>query len=145
MLLNYGIEGVDYIITEDGLLDRPEGWDPSKDGLDSNFWAGRMDEFEPRRTTDHPDIEQIYADLTAQSNEYPYETLIIDKDPIESDLAAMAAVLSEYIPQLQYGKFDDPAAAVAEMRQKLNDAGYETVRANVQEQLDAWATERGLK
>jgi hypothetical protein len=31
------------------------------------------------------------------------------------------------------------------MRQKLNDAGYETVRANVQEQLDAWATERGLK
>nr|WP_297105479.1 DUF3502 domain-containing protein [Tessaracoccus sp.] len=139
------MEGVDYIITDDGLLDRPEGWDPSKDGLDSNFWAGRMDEFEPRRTTDHPDIDKIYEDLISRAKQYPYETLIIDKDPIESDLAAMAAVLSEYVPQLQYGKFDDPAAAVAEMREKLKAAGYETVRENIQGQVDAWATERGLK
>ena len=144
-LINYGIEGVDYLINDEGLLDRPEGWDPSKDSLDANFWAGRMDEFMLRSITDHPDTDAIYADLNARAKDYPYETLVIDKDPIESDLAAMAAVLSEYIPQLQYGKFDDPAAAIAEMRDKLNAAGYENVRASLQEQLDAWATERGLK
>jgi putative aldouronate transport system substrate-binding protein len=54
-------------------------------------------------------------------------------------------VLSEYIPQLQYGKFDDPAAAVAEMRQKFSDVGYEDARASIQADMDAWATARGLK
>ena len=57
----------------------------------------------------------------------------------------MGGVLAEYIPQLQYGKFADPAAAVAEMRQKLNDAGYEAVRESLQADMDAWASEKGLK
>ena len=41
-LLNYGIEGEDYIVTEDGKLGRPDGFDSSTDALDSNFWMGRM-------------------------------------------------------------------------------------------------------
>jgi hypothetical protein len=50
----------------------------------------------------------------------------------------MAGVLSQYIPQLAAGKYDDPAAAVAEMRQALKDAGYEDARASIQADLDAW-------
>ena len=62
-----------------------------------------------------------------------------------SDVAAMGAVLSEYIPQLNYGKFDDPAKAIKEMRQKLKDAGYEDVRASLQKDVDAWAKDHPLK
>lgn len=144
MLFNYGIEGEDYIIREDGVLDRPAGWDQSTMDLGANFWWGRMDEFEPVRTTDAPSKADLIAELDATAKDYTYSTLLINKPAIESTIAAMAGVLSEYIPQLQYGKFEDPAAAVAEMRQKLNDVGYEEARASIQADLDAWKAARGL-
>jgi ABC-type glycerol-3-phosphate transport system substrate-binding protein len=137
-LINYGIEGVDYVIEDDGKLGYPEGYDSSTDGLGANFWAGRMDEFELTRVTDAPNKEEIYEDLGKVAREYPYSTLIINLDAIDPTLAAISGVLSEYIPQLQYGKFADPAAAIAEMRQKLKDVGFEDAMASVQADLDAW-------
>lgn len=144
-LLNWGIEGTDYVITEDGKLGFPEGYDSSTDALGSNFWAGRMDEFELDRVTDAPNKQEIYDELAASAKDYEYSTLVVNKDLIDPTLAAMGGVLSEYIPQLQYGKFDDPAAAIEEMRQKLIEAGYEDARTSIQTDLDAWADERGLK
>jgi putative aldouronate transport system substrate-binding protein len=143
-LLNFGIEGTDYVLTDDGELDRPEGWDQSTDDLASNFWGGRMDEFEPDRVTDAPNKQEIYDELDAAAKDYPYSTLVVNKNLIDPTIAAMGGVLSEYIPQLQYGKFDDPAAAITEMRQKLQDAGYEDARSAIQTDLDTWAQERGL-
>lgn len=145
MLLTAGIEGTDYVVTDDGKLGRPEGWDESTDALGSNFWAGRMDEFELDRVTDAPNKQEIYDGLDAVAKDYPYSTFVPNKDMIDPTLAAMGGVLAEYIPQLQYGKFDDPAAAIAEMRQKLTDAGYEDARDSIQSDMDAWAAERGLK
>lgn len=144
MLFVYGIEGEDYIIRDDGVLDRPEGWDMSTMDLGTNYWWGRTDEFEPVRTTDAPNKAEVIAALDAVAKDYPYSTLLINKPAIDSTTAAMAGVLSEYIPQLQYGKFDDPAAAVAEMRQKLKDVGYDDARASIQADMDAWKAARGL-
>ena len=144
MLFNYGIEGEDYIITADGKLDRPAGWDSSTMSLDTDYWWGRMDEFEPVRTTDAPNKAEIIAELDATAKDYPYSTLLFNKDAINPTLAAMSGVLTEYIPQLQYGKFADPAAAIAEMRQKLKDVGYEDARASIQVDMDAWKAARGL-
>lgn len=142
-LLNFGIEGTDYLMTDDGKLDRPEGYDETTDALGSNFWGGRMDEFEPDRVTDAPNKQEIYDELDAVAKDYPYSTLIVDKNAIDPTLAAMGGVLSEYIPQLQYGKFDDPAAAVEEMRQELEAAGYEDARKAIQADMDAWAETQG--
>ncbi|MGK9220129.1 MULTISPECIES: ABC transporter substrate-binding protein [Microbacterium] len=138
-LINYGIEGTDYVITDDGKLDNPEGYDPSTDALGANFWAGRMDEYELPRVTDAENKQELYDQLDAEAKDYPYSTLLFNKDAIDPTLAAMGAVFSEYIPQLQYGKFDDPEAAIEEMRQKLRDAGYEDALASVQADMDAWA------
>ncbi|WP_454293644.1 DUF3502 domain-containing protein [Salana multivorans] len=143
-LLNYGIEGTDYIITEDGKLGYPDGYDPSTDALGSNFWAGRMDEFELDKTTDAPDKWDIYAELDSKSKDYPYETLIFDKNSIDSTLAAVSGVLSQYLPQLQYGKFDDPAKAIDDMRRELEAAGFSDAQASLQANLDEWAAETGF-
>lgn len=143
-LFNFGIKDVDYIITADGKLGYPEGYDSSTMSLGTDYWWGRMDEFELPRTTQAPNRAEIIAKLDAVAKDYPYSTLIINKQNIDSTLAAMAGVLSEYIPQLQYGKFEDPAAAVAEMRQKLKDVGYEDARASIQADMDAWKAARGL-
>ena len=145
MLFNFGIEGVDYIITADGKMGYPEGYDSSTMSLGTDFWWGRNDAFELPRTTQAPNKDEIIAELNASAKDYPYSTLRVNKANIDPTLAAMSGVLSEYIPQLQYGKFDDPEAAIAEMRQKLKDVGYEDARASIQADMDAWAAERGLK
>ncbi|WP_421761313.1 DUF3502 domain-containing protein [Devosia sp.] len=144
-LFNYGIEGVDYLVTADGKLGFPEGYNSSTDSLGTDYWWGRMNEFELPKTTDAPIKADFIAKLDKVAKDYPYSTLVINKSGIDSTLAAMSAVLSEYIPQLEYGKFDDPAAAIAEMRQKLKDVGYEDARSAIQADMDAWAKERGLK
>lgn len=144
MLFNYGIEGEDYTIDANGVLQRPAGWDSSTMSLGTDYWWGRMDEFEPKLATQAPNMGEIIAKLNATAKDYPYSTLIIDKTNIDPTLAAISGVLSEYIPQLEYGKFDDPAAAVAEMRQKLKDVGYEDARASLQADMDAWTKARGL-
>lgn len=138
-LINFGIEGTDYVITEDGKLDNPEGYDPATDALGANFWAGRMDEYELPRVTDAENKQEIFDQLDAEAKDYPYSTLLINKDAIDPTLAAMGAVFSEYLPQLQYGKFGDPEAAIEEMRRKLLDAGYEDALASIQADMDAWA------
>lgn len=143
-LLNFGIEGSDYVL-KDGKLDYPEGYDPSTDGLGANFWGGRMDEFEPPRLTEHPDKEAIHSQLEGLSKDYPYATLLINKDLIDPSLAAMGSVLSRFIPQLQYGKPKDPQAFIAEMREELRTAGYDDVRQAIQQDMDTWASDNGLK
>jgi putative aldouronate transport system substrate-binding protein len=140
--INYGIEGSDYIVTPDGKLSYPEGYDSSKDSLGANFWAGRRDSLELDKVTDAPNKKEIYDGLNKVAKDYPYSTLLINKDAIDPTLSAMAGVLAQYIPQLASGKFDDPKAAVAEMRQKLKEAGYEDARASIQSDLDAWAKKK---
>jgi len=144
-LINYGIEGTDYIITEDGKLDYPEGYDPSTDGLGSNFWAGRMDNFELDKTTDAPNKEEIYGELDKIAYDYPFENLIFNKDAIESSQSAMASVLSTYMPQLQAGKFENPSAEIDKMREELKAAGYEDVLASLQADMDAFVEQHDLK
>ena len=144
MLFNYGIEGVDYTIDANGVLQRPADWDSSTMSLGTDYWWGRTDEFEPKLSTQAPNKAEIIAKLDATAKQYPYSTLQFNKANIDPTLAAMAGVLSEYIPQLAYGKFEDPAAAVAEMRQKLKDVGYEDARASMQADMDAWKAARGL-
>jgi putative aldouronate transport system substrate-binding protein len=139
-LLNFGIEGTDYILTADGKIDYPSGWDSSKDALGTNFWAGRMDEFEPAKVTDDPNKLELYAVLDEVAKDYPFSTLRVNKDEISPTLAAIGGVLSEYIPQLEYGKAADPAAMIAEMRQKLKDAGFEDALASIQADIDEWAS-----
>lgn len=144
-LINYGIEGVDYVITEDGKLDYPEGYDPSTDGLGANFWAGRMDDFELPKLTDAENKDEIYAALDEIAYDYPFENLIFKKDLIESSQSAMANVLSTYMPQLQAGKFEDPSAEIDKMREELKVAGYEDVRESLQADMDAFVEQHSLK
>ena len=98
-----------------------------------------------RRTTQAPNKDELIAELNATAKDYPYSTLHDQQDSIDPTLAAMARRAVRVHPAAAYGKFDDPAAAIAEMRQKLKDVGYEDARASIQADMDAWATERGLK
>lgn len=142
-LINYGIEGTDYILTDDGKLDYPEGYDPSADALGANFWAGRNDDLELVNSFTWDGTNDMIDDLNKVAYDYEYENLIVDKNAIEAQQAAMANVLSEYWPQLAWGKFDNPEKKIDEMREKIKAAGYEDVKASIQADLDAFHQNNG--
>lgn len=137
-LINYGIEGTDYIVTDDGKLGYPDGYDSSTDALGSNFWCGRNDDLELINESWWDGTDDMIAAYDEIAYDYPYEALIVDKNSIEAEMAAMANVLSEYLPQLYWGKYEDPRAAIDEMREKLIAAGYEDVKASIQADMDAY-------
>lgn len=143
--INYGIEGTDYIVTEDGKLSHPEGWDEATDKVDANFWCGRNDDLELMDVNWWDGMDQMIANYNKIAYDYELENLIIDKTSIETQQAALANVLSEYIPQLGFGKYEDPRKAIDEMREKLKAAGYDEVKASIQKNMDAFVEENGLK
>ena len=104
-----------------------------------------MDDFELDKTTDAPNKDEIYAGLDEIAYDYPFENLVFNKDAIDSSQSAMASVLSNYMPQLQAGKFDDPSAEIDKMREELKAAGYEDVRASLQADMDEFVKQQGLE
>lgn len=142
-LINYGIEGTDYIVTDDGKLGYPEGYDQSTDALGSDYWCGRNDDLELVNSFNWSGQTDMIANLNKIAYDYEYENLIINKDKIDTAQAAIASVLSEYIPQLAWGKFDDPKAKIDEMRSKIKAAGYDDVKASIQADLDAFKQSQG--
>jgi ABC-type glycerol-3-phosphate transport system substrate-binding protein len=141
--INYGIEGTDYIVTDDGKLAYPEGYDTSTDGLGANYWCGRNDDLELENSFNWSGTKDMIANLNKVAYDYPYENLILDKNAIEAGQSAIASVLSEYIPQLAYGKFDNPKEKIDEMREKLKAAGYDDVKASLQKDMDAYKQNNG--
>lgn len=138
-LHNHGIEGKDYVM-KDGKLDHPTGWDATKDALDTNFWAGRMDKYEPDATNWYSGKNDIYKELSSFAGKYALGKFAFSPDNVSSEIAAVADVCNTYIPSIAYGKAGDPTEAVNKFRQALKDAGYDKVLAEIQTQLDAEKT-----
>jgi hypothetical protein len=141
-LINYGIEGTDYVVTDDGKLGRPEGWDASVDALGSDFWLGRNDDLELQDSTWWSGTQDMINNYNSYAVDYPYTSFIIDTTNLDVTMSSIANVLSEYIPQLAYGKYDDPKAKIDEMRQKIKDAGYDDAKAELQKQMDAYKAQK---
>ncbi|MDR1278773.1 MAG: ABC transporter substrate-binding protein [Treponema sp.] len=136
MLHNYGIEGTDYVMNADGTLGRPDGWTPETDGLGTNFWAGRMDEFEPVNESWWNGTQDLIKELNSFAKEYPLGKLAFDNTRVAAEMAAIGDVCSTYIPALSYGKNGNVDKAVADFYAALKMAGYDKVKAEIQAQLD---------
>ena len=136
-LFNYGIEGVQYAV-KDGKRTTPDGYDSTRDGFSSNFWGGRVDKFEIPSATIYSGYPEIYKKYDAIKKTYPYGRFVFDKQPIESELAAISDVVNQQLPAISWGKAGDPAKAVDTFRTKLKSAGYDKVLAEVQKQMTAY-------
>lgn len=62
-------------------------------------------------------------------------------DPVKTELANIAAVVKELQDPLSNG-MADPATALPDYLKRLDEAGLQTVIAEAQKQLTAWATEK---
>jgi putative aldouronate transport system substrate-binding protein len=142
-LFQYGIEGEQYVIDENGKRTRPEGYDPAKDDFFSNVWGPRNDKNEIPSATEYAGIYDLFAHKAEIAKTYPYATFVFDKTPVQAELSALANVTTKYGPAIIWGKMGDPVKAVDEFREKLKQAGYDKVLAEVQKQLDAYKAQVG--
>lgn len=136
-LFNYGVLGVQYVLTADGYRDRPEGYTDDADGITTNYWWGRNDDLEIRDAKgawgEYDKISSVYESVAV---DYPYGQIVWNVDGINTQLENISDVQSNYMNRISYGKVDDPVAFVAEYRSALKKAGIEDVIKEVQRQLD---------
>lgn len=137
-LMNYGIEGVNYTVTEDGKLSRPEGYNAETDAFYSFFWCGRNDDLELDDASWYSGKEDIYADYESYAIDYPYSQLVLETDSISSYMSNLSDVYTSYITAITFGKAGDPEQAVADFRADMKAAGYDEVYNEIQSQLTAY-------
>ena len=139
LLLNYGIEGEQYILREDGrTFDSPPDFSHDTDSIGFNWWWGRNDDLGLRSGRISWDKYLPLIDVYNRvAITFPYGRIVFDLDPISVELDALSNIWNTYVPRLAFGKFDDPDAFVAEFRSQLVAAGYERVIDEVERQLAA--------
>ncbi len=136
-LFNYGIEGVQYVVDENGNMSRPEGYDSETDAIQTNYWWGRNDDLVLKDAArDHESYEALVADYEQVAIDYPYGQFVPNVETIAPYLANMSNVYSTYMPLIAYGKVDDATTTVQEFRDAMKAAGYDEVMAELQKQMD---------
>lgn len=139
-LFCYGIEGVSYEITADGLRTTPEGYNQDTDNINgtTNFWWGRNDDLEiPDATRDWDKINALYDEYDKIKIEYPYGQFVANIDPIDAQIRNISEIHDSYMKQISYGKYSGSAEdIVAEYQAALKAAGVDDVTAELQRQFD---------
>ena len=137
-LMQYGIEGDQYTLDENGYIVRPEGFTDSVDGVSFNWWWGRNDDLELRAANrDWEAIDALYAIYDSVKINYPFGQVVFELSGIQPYLDNLSNVYNTYMPRIVFGMNDDPEAFVAEFRAALKAAGIDQCMAEIQSQIDA--------
>lgn len=140
-LFCYGIEGVSYEITEDGLRTTPASYNQDTDNINgtTNYWWGRNDDLEIKDASrDWSKIDALYAEYDKIKIEYPYGQFVADIDNIRSQISNINEINTNYMKQIAFGKYSGSAEdIVAEYQAALKAAGIDEVTAELQRQFDA--------
>lgn len=137
MMFQYGIEGVQYDMVDGNVV--------GKEGADFGFcgWAFSNDAFVSPQASEDPIRYEYKAEWAKTAHTKPYVGFNLDTANISAELAAISDVNAELGIQLLLGKAgDDVEAAVENYRSMLKLAGIDTVIAEVESQLTAWAATR---
>ncbi len=140
-LLNYGIEGISYVIDENGYRALPEGYNSDTDNINgmTSWWWGRNDALEIKDATKNWDaIDAMYKKYDAVKIDYPYGQFVPEVDELQAKIQNINEQYNNYMKQISYGKYNGTAEEiVAEMQEAMKTAGIEEVTAALQEQFDA--------
>ncbi|OPJ56708.1 ABC transporter substrate-binding protein [Clostridium oryzae] len=142
-IIQYGIKGLTYNLTQDGKLDyskinttkhsAPSGWAFRNAKLDRanvsdwSEWKQRNDEDKKLAT---PDILDAFT---------------LDTDPVQNEYAAITQVTNQYGKPLNAGLVKDADAAYASLLNQAKAAGLEKYRTEVEKQVDEYLKEKGIK
>jgi len=133
--LFYGVEGVDYELTEDGLVKRIEGAPYIKNNAFTMMFGNTY------LSTDIAERYKGYNDdcREALKNSIANRSLgfYFDNSKVAAQYTAVKNVIGEYNKGLEYGVLD-PEVELPKFIEKLKAAGIDDIIAEKQAQLDAW-------
>lgn len=136
-LIRYGIEGVDYIVTEDGLADYPEGVTADNAGWLNQSWVTGNAALSLPWVTEGADIWEQYKEFNDGANFSPAYGFSFDASEVENEIAAINNVLEKYTAMIGSGMADS-AESIPAFNEELEAAGIQAVIDEAQAQLDAW-------
>lgn len=138
-LINWGIEGEDWVLTDDGLASYPDGVDATSVGYHNDFGFVYPNQFAGHPWAGNPtDIwEQydVYNEGITTSKAYGFT---FDSTPVANEEAQLNSVVEQYRKDLAFGVVDDLDAKIKEFNDALYAAGLQTVMDEKQEQFNEW-------
>ena len=135
--LAWGIEGEDWVRTENGMADYPEGTDSNSVYHLQDFMLGNTNQVIPW-TGDDPDIRQHTIESNESVELSKYLGFSVDSVPVAEKVSACKFVFDQYCPPLNCGAAgDDVDALAAEFIEAMYGAGLQDIIDEYQAQLDA--------
>lgn len=141
-LINWGIEGTDWVETDDGMAAYPDGVDASSVGYHNDFGWIYPNQFVAHAWTGNPtdiwDQYKEYNDAMQVSKAYGFT---FDSRDVATQEAQLNSVYEQYIKDLAFGAVDVDSK-LQEFNDALYAAGLQDVIDAKQEQFDAWYAEQ---
>jgi len=141
-LHQYGIEGMHYVLDDQGRILPPEGVTAQDNGFnpgDLMNWNMRNMDF--AREVANPDRWEEYYTTRDRARSVAVRNKLsafqLDRDPIEAELAGIAQLHDQYMLPLLFGAAD--LSTLEEFRTQLRAAGLEKVLEEVQKQINEYA------
>ena len=132
-LLNYGVEGVHYTLTSDGLIqftDKRQDYQPWTNGMGNVTIL-------PATVEQGAGFWDNFKAYYGEAKKIPIIGFTLDPAKVQVEQSALVNVAAEYALALDTGAVD-PAEKLPEFLQKLNDAGMQTYLDEANAQLTAF-------
>lgn len=139
-LIRYGIEGVDYVVTEDGVADYPEGITADNAGWLNQSWLTGNAALSYPWVSEGADIWEQYKAFNDGANFSPAYGFMFDASNVKNEISAVSNVLEKYKAMIESG-MADPAESIPSFNEELEAAGIQAVIDEAQAQVDAWSAQ----
>lgn len=144
-LIVWGEEGVDYVKTEDGHITFPEGVDANNaeyyhtmNWLLPNQFIAHIWEGDPL------DLWEKMDEFNSTAPASKAVGFAFDNSEFATEYTALTNIYNEYVRQLMFG-FIEPESGIAEMMERMEEAGLNEYIAGKQAALDAWKEASGVE
>lgn len=141
-LLNWGIEGTDWVEGDDGLAHYPEGVTSDTAAYHNGFGWALPNQFIAHAWEGYdPDIWTIYKEYNDSNIKSQALGFTFDSTSVSDQIATCNSVYQQYYKDLSFGAVEiEPA--LKDFNDALYAAGLQDVIDEKQAQLDAWVAEQ---
>ena len=137
-LINWGILGEDWVITEDNMAAYPEGIDATNVGYHNDFGFMYPNQFAGYPWVgNEPDIWEVYKEYNAGMMVSKSFGFTFDSAGVATEEAQLNTVYDQYYKDVAFGAVDIEKG-IKEFNEALYAAGLQTVMDEKQRQFDEW-------
>ena len=134
-LIRHGIEGEHYTAVGDKQVDKTMGGTLTENGYDYTYGWQFGTPFNQKWDISYPDnIEQLFQEYHDSAVISSNNGFTFDAVPVETQVAALTNVISEYTPSLETGSVD-PAEYIPKFLEAMQANGVDDLMKEVENQL----------